>query len=221
MSNRKMFDSELELAREVVSWLLADDWEVYQEVQIHTHGKVADIVAVRHGIVWIIEAKLSASLSLMEQAIYWLHEAHYVSVAIPQGRTNKVFSDYLRWKGIGILSVGIRTVIQITDPRLLRRPTHKRILKRLTEQHKTFAAAGNADGKRWTPFQQTSRNVQRRVSEEPGITLKKLIDGLEHHYATASSARSSLSKWIQGGVIEGVELRIESGKCRLYSKESA
>ena len=74
---------EADLAKVVVSWLNEQHWDVYQEVQIHGFGGVADIVAVQGPLVWVIECKTSLSLTVMEQASVW--RVHFRSVAVPTG----------------------------------------------------------------------------------------------------------------------------------------
>jgi Holliday junction resolvase len=48
---------EIDIGKALVEWLNVQHWDVYQEVKIYSH--IADVVAVRNGIVWIIECKTS------------------------------------------------------------------------------------------------------------------------------------------------------------------
>ena len=82
------------LAELVVNWLESQKWDVYQEVQIETYGKIADIVAVLGNLVWIIECKKSLSLSVMEQAYRWRRYANFTSVAVQRrkGTEGRVFA---------------------------------------------------------------------------------------------------------------------------------
>lgn len=73
---------EEDLGPPVVAWLTAWGWDVYQEVVVG--DGVADIVATRGPVVWIIELKLSFSLSLLDQAYHRRRYAHRVSVAVPK-----------------------------------------------------------------------------------------------------------------------------------------
>ncbi len=76
--------TEVELARPVVAWLGDLGWEVFQEVS--AGGSVADIVARRGPVLWVVEVKRSLGLSLLGQAHAWKRRAHRVSVAVPAGR---------------------------------------------------------------------------------------------------------------------------------------
>ncbi len=52
------FATESALAEVVTTWLRADGWATFHEIECW--GGRADIVAVRHGLVWLIETKLRA-----------------------------------------------------------------------------------------------------------------------------------------------------------------
>jgi hypothetical protein len=157
-SKRTVFKSETDLARQVVLWLQDQNWEVYQEVDM---GGVADIVAVQGPLTWVIECKLSMGIALMEQAAGWIGQANYVSVAIPYVRHNVFCRRVLKWLGIGILEVAADTsyrtdqhgsaVKEETRPRLSRKVKGK-LRAALCEAHKTYAEAGNNQGRRWSPF---------------------------------------------------------------------
>lgn len=65
---------ESDMAKVVVDYL--EGGEVYQEVKVY--DSIADIVWVCGQIVWIIETKLSLSMSLLSQATRWVGYAHNV-----------------------------------------------------------------------------------------------------------------------------------------------
>ena len=158
--------NEIELAEKVIGWLEAQHWDVYQEVQPFDRGSVADIVAIQNNLIWIIEVKCSLSLAVLEQATGWLGFAHFISVAheqnrkVPKGRD--VAKAYMRWKGIGEISVGEYDAHEIIDAKLHRK-IGNHVKNCLCEEHKTFAKAGNPYGQNWTPYQQTCRAVAALV----------------------------------------------------------
>lgn len=225
------FTKESDLARLVVQFLHDEQWEVYQEVEPHQGGGSADIVAVRGPVVWVIECKLSLSIDLIGQALSWKGYAHRISVAIParKNRSSKrdiFINTVLRDHGIGWLEVHDREwspkVREYLRPGFSRRLKDSRIRKSLTEMHKTFAEAGNDEGRRWTPFKHTCHQIVSLVQSRPGITLKEIIDSVNHHYGSDSSARSSISHWIREGVIKGIESRRDGKHLRFYpAKESS
>ena len=59
------------MAKAVVDWLVADEWEVYQEVSIGYACSRADIVAVKNGLSWIIETKVSYGLHQLQVQTQW------------------------------------------------------------------------------------------------------------------------------------------------------
>ncbi len=220
--------TEVDVAKPVVQWLKDFNWEVYQEVSPPHTSRCADILAVQNNIVWIIEVKRSLSLSLLEQINHWKHKVHYVSIAIPQtknrfDRTRHYGFNLLKQNGIGCFSVTHRPCIskvrEEVEPSLHRKVNCQYIIDSLMEEHKTFAEAGNADGKRWTPFKHTCTNITRMVTENPGILFKDLMINVTHHYASTNSARSSIKYWIESGIIDNIVFKKENKQLRVYLKE--
>lgn len=212
--------AETDLARPVVEWLREWNWTVYQEVEHYRGGTVADLVAVQDGLVWIIEVKTSLNLSLLAQAYDWKYYAHFISVAVPtiskhsSGRdiAEKILKDW----GIGLIEVGDSDVSESQEPRLHRKGRMREFREGLREEQKTWAEAGNNEGRRYTPFQGTKRDVQLYVKRHPGCTIKDLIDNVKHHYYTTGSAGACLMRWIQNGVIDGIKLDTAQRPYRLY-----
>lgn len=192
--------TETELAKWTIAWLENMEWDVYQEV---THGQGlprADIVAKRGTIIWVIETKLSFGLSVLQQAHYWRAHTHMVSVAtwLHVKDFGKGIAKHL---GVGIISPCRERTTEIIRPALNRNPLK---LPKLHPEHKVFAEAGS-NGSWYTPFQRTSRIVAETVKNYPGLTMKELVSQVDHHYASAASARQSLKTWIEAGKISGVE----------------
>jgi len=221
------------MGRVLVAWLTDMKWEVYQEVQPYSHGQIADIVAVRPPLVWIIEMKKSLTLSVIEQAEGWTHDCHYLSIAVRWGISGRkvagrsVAVRMLSLLGIGILDVDARhadyygpSVREKLEPKLRRWANVKKVRDCLTENHKTFAPAGNPWGKRLTPFSVTCLRVMEAVKNHPGITMKEVVDRIDTHYSSTATARASLMKWIRLGLVDGV--RAENGRpTKLYPTERA
>lgn len=219
--------SETILTESVISWLEAQGWDVYQEVQIESYGKIADIIAVLGNIVWIIECKISLSLSVMEQAYRWRRYTNFVSVAVQRRRGTegrRFAAKVLKTFNIGMLAVDLKCpsdnkVSEIIRPALNRKGLTTRIKEKLLPIHKTFAKAGNSDGLWWTPFKQTSISIRHEVTKHPGITMSELMDTIYHHYSTNSTARSRISQWAQKGMIKGVCVKKDGRLIRLYPTE--
>lgn len=218
---------ETAIARVMVDGLTDLGWDVYQEVQPEAYGGVADIVGVRQQgaarLVWVVECKVSLGLAVLDQAWGWLGRAHYVSVAAPPlARHRRIVEALLRDRGIGLFEVNMETwhpdrAIEVVPARL-HRVQAAGLLKALRPEHRTYAEAGNAEGKRWTPFTATCEEVRRVVAMRPGVTLTELLAQIRHHYRSVSTARSSLAKWAVAGAIKGVRASIPAGESalRLY-----
>jgi hypothetical protein len=219
----KRITLEVELARLVVEWLHQLGWEVYQEVELSRYSRVADIVAVQAGKVWFVECKTAFGLPVIEQADYWrFRVAHYVSVAVPPSgrnthRRHAIAEQFLRWRGIGLLTVDInKSVREDIAPSLNRRASVGRVLDTLTEQHKTYSEAGAANGRRWTPFRATCQAVSRAVADSPGIHMTELLRTVKTHYGSTSTARACIKHWAEAGKIDGVRLVRDGKLLRLY-----
>jgi len=223
---------EEDLARKVVSWLNESGWVVYQEVSIEAYGGVADIVAVMDRqlnghvlpLVWIIECKGVHGLRVMSQANRWIGIANFVSVATSLhsgSREWRILSEIHKWKGIGLLKVGGYTgVEECIPPRFCRRSKSRDILSFLTEEHKTFALAGNSDGRRFTPFQTTKMRLLEVVRDKPGITLKEALMAIPHHYCNNKSAVCAISNWIRNGTIPELLIQKKDRHLSLFVRPS-
>lgn len=230
MSKDKWPSTESELAAELVRWLQDQQWEVYQEVQCG--GPIADIVATQDARTWVIETKRTLSLDVLAQAYWWTRETCYVSIAVPVWRFSRgrqfalrIIRDY----GIGLLEVSEspwgferegQHVREDLKPRLHRHGLRlTRLRDALLDGHKTCAPAGNADGKRWSPFRATCQEARDFVQSNPGCSVKELVDGIKTHYGSSSTARSCLAGYIRSGVVSGVCARLDGKYLRLYPIE--
>jgi hypothetical protein len=199
--------SEAEVAALVVAWLEEQGHDVYQEVALGSSigGGVADIVCLvgPQREVWIVEVKAGWSLDLIEQCLDRRRRAHRVFAAVPHARTNH--SAILRELGVGTF------VVRMGDQFV---PTRVELDSywmppRLTSRHD------------YSPFRATCDALLTVVGAHEGLTLKEAVSKTAHHYSTPATAVSSLAKWIEKGVVDGIELRIESGKRRLYLRRVA
>lgn len=213
----KRFSSEEELAGKVVEYLLSYGWEVYQEVEVKPCGR-GDIIAVQNRKVWVIEAKQSLGLAVMSQAYRWLGFSHWVSVATPIFPGFNFIRRTLTTFGIGALTIDFG-VSESVVPQFHRRAAVRSILDALTEEHKTWAKAGNANNSYYSPFKHTCAEILREVQQQPGILLKELIPKIKHHYGTPSNASSCIAHWSRTNAIPGIELRKENYRLRLYPRE--
>lgn len=208
--SRKLFkwDSEEAFAAAVAESLRGDGWDLWFEVQFA--GARADIVAVRHGAVMIVECKLCAGLVVLEQAVAWLGRANFIVVATP--RQTRFFMTLCNRFGIGTMTEnGV-----VTGGGFQRlRPGYKSIMTALCDEQRD-TAPGNARADYHTPYRRTCQNLLAIVRQEPGITLRAAIERITHHYHTHATARASLRKWIDLGKVPGVTIRREGKNLTLH-----
>lgn len=215
--------TEEQLAAAVVQWLRSEQWEVYQEVQICFGGAIADIVAVREPVVWVIETKRTLSLDAIQQAEDWHGHAHLASVAVPKPQSRRLAGQRVcRLVGVGLLYVIAPTdwcgshCTEEQRSRFHRKAKAYRLRSALSDRHKDFAPAGNSRGRRWSPWRETCDRLARVVADSPGIILKDAVASIQTHYYSDASARSSLSRWMREGKIEGVLCERDGRFLRLY-----
>jgi len=149
-----------------------------------------------------------------------------VSVAVANGRrssTRDLALEVAGRFGIGVLEVHapdrVDWMLRGMPSRLreiVRPARHRRVhgcmRAALREEQQHFAAAGNADGKRWTPYASTCEALRTVLARGP-MTIREAVLALKgrHHYANEVSARGSIYQWAKAGAIAGVEL-IPGGK---------
>lgn len=208
--------TEVELAAEVIRWLRADGWTVYQEVEVFAGGERADIVAVKGTVVWVIECKLALTLDLIAQAEHWLGWAHMVSVATPRfmggSRARRCGAKILDMLGVGRLSVDEPWCVFESECRVrVSRPAkrhrklpHVEALRGvLCPEHQTFAMAGNAKGKRWSAYQASVAKVVALLAEEPGLDARAIVKRLgKMHWASVAGARRGVEEASARGAFE-------------------
>lgn len=223
---------ETEIAAAVVACFKVQGWDVYQEVRPDCGGPVADIVGTReteHGatLVHVVECKRSMSLRLLDQAMYWVRSAHYVSCAVPSpryrstvGRIGPAAMSVINRFGIGVLRVNELDDVDTAPGAQLHRLKHTpRWMSFLAEEHKTTCPAGSAGGGYWTPYKRTCRNLLDYVRAHPGTLLKPAIDNISTHYRSTQCARSSLRAWLAQGKVPGVDSRMEGRRITLWPTE--
>ncbi len=218
--------SEEMLAQAVINWL--EGFDVYQEVQIHSAGKRADIVTDCGGYGWIIECKRSLGFAVLEQAYEWRRMGvRRVSIAVYRSRAQgrRFAKEVCKKYGIGLVEVNKdrELVNERVEPAFNRlKNAMPDILEYCKPQHKIFAAAGSRNGGHYTPFTETCRQLTAVVKASPGICLKDAVHSLQHHhYASTSSARSAFGYWLKGGQIKGVRTEKQGNRLALFPVEAA
>lgn len=208
---------ETELAAAVISYLQSANWEIYQEVKTTENGSIADIVAVRGKIIWIIECKVSGIMKVIGQALQWKRDANFVSIAVPAPGdyvTKDAMKQIATNLGIGVIYDHNGSAIPYVSPAFNRRISD-RVRKALNEKQKTACPAGSRGGY-WTPFRDTSQNVINYVRDYPGCTMAEMMAGIKHHYNSDITARANILAWIKAKVIKNIRIEKTGKKLHLF-----
>ncbi|MBN1535213.1 MAG: hypothetical protein JW908_00670 [Anaerolineales bacterium] len=220
LREKKVTMRETELAEHVVDWLQSQHWTIYQEVEL-LYGGIADIVAERHGILWIVETKTAMSISVLNQASRW--PVHYRSIAVPKAK-NDYKRDYQLAKsyyGVGVITVDREYVDEIIRPPLYlnHNKMAKILLSRLTEEHKTYSKAGCSNGRRLTPYKMTMMDVKQFVTQHPGCTIQDIFDTHGRmHYASKASFKGNLLKALEDFERDWCRVDKTTKPFRLYNR---
>ena len=205
-----MAKKETDVAKPICDWLAAEGWEVYTEVVVDTLGPRADIVAINGNLSWIIEVKTHYSLRLLNQAMLWLQRrrSNYVSVAVPHSKTKyDCLSRYFhRDKGIGLIKIR-DDYVHVSHAAKLNRRVVRNIKDCVYKEQKTFCNAGSANGGYYTPFKSSVIKLKEYLRDHPESTMKEVIESIADslHWSSKQTAKACISKYIDTGVIEGVE----------------
>jgi hypothetical protein len=221
---------EERLAAAVSSWLIAEGWKVYPEVQLSRSGDRADLVAVRPKIkvAWVIACKTSFGFAVLEQAWRWTMYANWVSVAIPAvkrrgfkkigSRIGAVATRCLRSEGIGVLRVDKDDrVTEDLSARFNRIGVrHHDLLDECSPDHQRMGVAGSKH-QFYTPFRATREAAERFVVEHPHCTVKELLANIDYHWRTENTARTCVLKYIARGVFGRIAVEPGSRPFRLVT----
>lgn len=94
--------TEADIAAAAIKWLTEQGFDCYSEVPCH--GGRADIVAVRHSVIWIVETKTGLSADLCMQCRDRLREPCSGVLAVAAGKKSfqgHPLIDWLDGHGIG------------------------------------------------------------------------------------------------------------------------
>lgn len=220
MGKRPKIASEAALASVVTGWLRADGWRTFHEVELPRGGR-ADIIAVRRGLVWIVETKLQAGLEVLDQALDRLRAgAHGVVVAVPGGPAALRLVTIAGRLGVGVIAVeegtyydgrlrtpqtGLHAVIKAW-PDFARKVRIAELTARLRPEYERQAAGTTGATTRWTPFKAAVKSVVEALLADPGHRL--LVDQLALDDAVREYKRgfvaAQLRRWLCWAIGDGL-----------------
>ncbi len=217
---RPKIESEAALAEIVTTWLRADGWRTYHEVELPRGGR-ADIIATRRGLVWIVETKLQAGLEVLDQALDRQRAgAHGALVAVPGGPAALRLAAIAGRLGVGVIAVeegtyydghlrtaqtGLHAVLKVW-PGFARQARVAELTARLRPEYERQAAGTTGATARWTPFKAAVKSVVLALLEAPGHRL--LVDQLALADAVREYKRgfvaAQLRRWLCWAIDEGL-----------------
>jgi hypothetical protein len=214
--NKDKIHKETDLARIAVGYFESKGYEVYQEVALR--NRTVDMVVVKNKIRTAIECKLQFNITLLHQAFGNKSFFHMSYILVPASFRNtarnfgiKIAKDY----GIGMMEMIKGQIREVHTPEV----NHTPIDVKLFDEQKTYSEAGTNSGKAWTSFANTKKEVIEYLKKNGDSRLVDIVDNIVHHYASASSARSSIARW--AGTKAFPEVLVEKGLVRLLSGAEA
>lgn len=199
--------AESDLAEIVIGSFEAAGFDVYREVLL-PGGRRVDLVAVTGGIRIGIECKMSAGISVLNQARTAQPHFHAVYVAVPNHPGGYVFADCCRAIGVGCLHAGgeydaecrryLAGLSRLVEPRYNRTPAGVVLVPEQMQ-----GAAGTRHGYS-SPWSRTRDRLIELVRREPGLKIGEAVKRVEHHYRTLSTATSCLRQQVRDGLVPGV-----------------
>lgn len=195
---------ESELAEIFIDWFNdGEGYEVYPEVPVP--GGVIDFVATDGTIYIGCEVKRSLGMICLEQCHRRKPYFHYVYACVEHTRRMNFKTMMARQLDIGVIIVGnpeseYRSIRENVKPKLNRKASPPD----LKEYMKESTAGSQSD--RVTAFGHTVKQIERALSRNNGrMHIDDVLEAVDYHYSSISSAKSSLRKWINQGVIEGID----------------
>lgn len=218
MKSTKKKPKESLVALGAVNYLNNLGFETYCEVE--AGPGIADIVAVKNKIIWVVEAKVNFGLAVIDQAIRWKSWANMVSVVV-YGRSwarTPAGQAALKSTGVGLFEMPFVGREDLAVSRLipeLRRSHNGKMFEKLHPEQK-MSIPGSQAGQVFTPFKVTVFRLKEIVAQNPGIRLSDAIKGIKneqlgikHHYSTDKSAIRCLKDLLVSGVIKGIRFEPE------------
>lgn len=230
--------TEAEIAGAVMDELIGQGWDCYPEVILPHSMRRADIVAVRpfpflphRKMVHIVECKSTWSLSLLEQGLDRTDCCNFVSLA-SQGKCSFLYEKICREKGIGRIVVS-RSVSdhsataseyfgspanQIRSKSRFYAKWVQELIDSLHPDMKNYRPGTTSDQGYSTPWRRTMDRAARFVADNPGCTVKELVEGIDTHYSSITGAKTGVLTWLP----QRPDIRVDTDKrpFRFYPVEA-
>jgi hypothetical protein len=242
----KIFDTETELANEVIAWLEGKGWTVHKEVMIISSGRTIDIIAEKNGVIWAVECKNTFTESVLDQCYLHRKYVHYVSAAVPgydhttyrrsmsQAKTSFVKEHFLKCFGIGLIRVNreygrkaviVKETLKPEYQRLFKKaPGAKAFIKNIEKVKSKFhelhkdADAGAAGGQ-VTDYKISMYNLRIYLAGKGEVDPLAAAKEVEHHYKAPQNFKQAILRGIDNNWVSGVQKIIRGRKIMIFFED--
>jgi hypothetical protein len=209
---------ETDVARPAVEHFKRLGYAVHSEVQT-IFGR-ADIVAVKlPSELIVIEAKARFGFDVVAQAARWHGHATKIYVLTPGSfRPTKMTGDeytllreVMTWKKIGWIEVFESRINFRRDAPLQEKVNLETVMSSLVPEQIDGVEAGSRGGGYYTKYRGTCNKIAAYLRDHPGSTISEVLLNITHHYSSLASAKNSLARSAERGVIHGVRSERRKG----------
>jgi hypothetical protein len=208
---------ENELAQSFIEWYGSDD--MYFEVPCNG---IVDLVIKQDPVLIAIEFKMSLNFQVLNQAYKNSPYFNYSYIAVPKPRDSGFAEMICKKLGIGIFFYN--KFYQNASGRYKHLLWNERVPAKLTRKGRCGKdklkdymkkSVPGSQNDRVTAFQNTVQEITARLRNSPQKSLhwKDVLNDVEHHYGTISTAKSSLRQWCNAGIIK--DFTIDKGYFKL------
>lgn len=215
---------------EIMNIMIRNGWDCYPEVGVA--GSFPDILGFKNNLTWIVETKMMASLSVLDQSSSWLGCVNFVSIGLPKPPKNECFKKICKDWGIGLFGLGSHYVSdiiynqegfredssgsfrrdgydkshEIIHPRFFRKTVYStnELRAKTNPLMKDFLPGGTSADGRFSPWRHTMNQAVEYITNNPRCRTADIVKNIDHHYRTDANAHSSLLQWLR------TDLRVES-----------
>lgn len=190
--------SEREIGKKVLDYWVSEGWDCYPECSFG--GARADLVAVRNGLIAFIECKTTMSMALFDQIVDWRAYANFLYVATPSRkmkRFSRIEQHLFKYFGIGhVLVKKFGVFVSDAQYHRIRKREREVVLNVIHPDMKNYVPGSQASDGYSTPWKRTMTQAIAFIKTHPGCTVREVVAGIEHHYASNSGARACLFRWL-------------------------
>ena len=202
------FDNETDLGECLLKYFNTTypEYLLFPEVTIDNNTS-CDLLYKNKNDINCIECKLKFTLKLLEQTVRWKDKADYIWICIPHKEYNYAYMKIIKYLGIGIYLVDERGRVSIENT-----PDKNKILDKyknywdcilnneLTNINTNIPGSNKIS--RITNFKRTVNNILEYYNKNPKTTLEECLKNIQHHYSSYNSAKQSILKYIDSGIIK-------------------